>query len=332
MPLTNIPVIDIAPFYSGDAKARQAVAKKIGEACEQLGFLVIVGHRIPEKVVDDCAKTARAFFDLPLEKKMAALPPEKYVPRGYAPMAGESLAALDGQVALPDLKEAFDMGQIQKMPPEAPAEAAIFFAPNIWPEQPAGMRAAFEAYYDTFEDLATDIMALFALALDLPQNFFEPFLQKGLGISVLRAINYPDQPTAPAAGQLRGGAHCDYSTLTICQIEDKPGGLQIRMPSGEWMDVPVVPGAFVINLGDLMARWTNDRWVSTMHRVVNPPRDAEGSTRRQSLIFFHGSRYNAPVECLPGCSPPGVPPKYEPIGAGDYLVMRFSTQNQPVAA
>jgi len=247
-------------------------------------------------------------------------------------MAGESLAALDGQVALPDLKEAFDMGQIQKMPPEAPAEAAIFFAPNIWPEQPAGMRAAFETYYDTFEDLATDIMALFALALDLPQNFFEPFLQKGLGISVLRAINYPDQPSAPAAGQLRGGAHCDYSTLTICHIEDKPGGLQIRMPSGEWMDVPVVPGAFVINLGDLMARWTNDRWVSTMHRVVNPPRDAEGSTRRQSLIFFHGSRYNAPVECLPGCSPPGVLPKYEPIGAGDYLVMRFSTQNQPVAA
>jgi isopenicillin N synthase-like dioxygenase len=333
MALTKIPVIDISAFYSADAARKAALARAIDKACREIGFLVVTGHRVPAAVTAGCATAARAFFDLPLGEKLNACPPSKHVPRGYAPLAGESLAALDGQAPLPDLKEAFDIGQIRPPPiAELPPEGRSYFAPNIWPSTPAGMRAAVESFYDALEDLAADLMSLFALALDLPADYFAACVEKGRTISGFRVLNYPDQPAAPLPGQLRAGPHTDYTTLTILAIEDKPGGLQARTPQGEWIEVPVVPGAFVVNVGDVMARWTNDRWVSTMHRVVNPPRDAEGSTRRQSLVFFHNTHYDTLIECLPSCANAANAAKYPPITAGEYLVMRFSTQNQPAAA
>ena len=136
-------------------------------------------------------------------------------------------------------------------------------------------------------------------------------------------LNYPQQRTAPEEGQLRAGEHSDYDNLTICLIEDKPGGLQARSPDGTWVDVPVVAGSFVVNIGDQMMRWTNDRWRSTRHRVVNPPRAAG---RRLSLCYFVEPRHDAVIECLPTCQSAARPAKYPPITAGDYMVEKFASQ------
>lgn len=132
--------------------------------------------------------------------------------------------------------------------------------------------------------------------------------------------NYPDVEETPEEGQIRASAHTDYGTVTILKPDDAPGGLQVLGKDGEWHDVPYIPGAYVINLGDLMARWTNDKWVSTLHRVVNPPTDAGRSCRRQSVAFFHNINADAVVECIDTCQSEDNPPKYPPVKAFDFLL------------
>jgi isopenicillin N synthase-like dioxygenase len=129
---------------------------------------------------------------------------------------------------------------------------------------------------------------------------------------------------------LRAGAHTDYGSLTIVRPEAAPGGLQVFTQDGDWVEVPVIPGALVVNIGDLMAQWTDDQWISTRHRVANPPRDAEGSTERMSIVFFHQPNYDAVVEALPTCLEPGVPPRYAPTTSGDHLTMKFEKTHQRV--
>ena len=151
-------------------------------------------------------------------------------------------------------------------------------------------------------------------------------------ISALRALNYPHPTTPPLPGQLRAGAHSDYGSLTILLPEAASGGLEIFTPEQTWRPVPPVAGAFIINLGDLMARWTNDRWVSTLHRVVNPSPDATGSTRRQSFAYFHQPNWHAAIACLPSCLVDGAQPKYEPVLSGPYLMSKFHATVKPAAA
>jgi isopenicillin N synthase-like dioxygenase len=168
-------------------------------------------------------------------------------------------------------------------------------------------------------------MRIFALALKLPEDTFDGKIDRH--ISRLRVRNYPAQDTAPAPGQIRAGAHSDYGSLTILATEDKPGGLQVCNADGHWVDVPVVPGTFIINIGDLMARWTDDAWVSTLHRVVNPPADAGAGSRRQSLVFFHNPNYDAVISSL-APSDAGGPGKYPPTTSGEHLRQLFTaTQN-----
>ncbi len=179
------------------------------------------------------------------------------------------------------------------------------------------------------EDLAARIMQVFAVALHLPEDAFAATIDKP--ISALRALNYPEQAVPPKPGQLRAGAHTDYGSLTILLPQAGSGGLQILDPAGEWVDVPPVPGAFVINIGDLMARWTNDRWVSTLHRVVNPQLAAGASSRRQSFAFFHQPNWHQEIACLPTCLAPGEKPKYEPVLSGPYLMSKFQATVKPAA-
>ena len=183
--------------------------------------------------------------------------------------------------------------------------AGKHFAPNLWPTRPAPLRAVYTTYFRVMSDLARTLMRLFALALDQPETFFDDKIDKH--ISRLRVRNYPAPQEPPRPGQLRAGAHSDYGSLTILKTEDKPGGLQVCNKAGEWVDVPIVPDCFIVNLGDLMARWTNDTWVSTLHRVVNPPLAAADMSRRQSLVFFHNPNYDAVIECIPSCQGPEQP-------------------------
>jgi isopenicillin N synthase-like dioxygenase len=180
---------------------------------------------------------------------------------------------------------------------------------------------AWTRYYAAMEDLAARLMRVFAVALNMPETYFDAFINHP--VSALRALNYPEQRVAPSAGQLRAGAHTDYGSLTILLPQAGSRGLEILTPDGQWTPVPPIPGAFIVNIGDLMARWTNDSWVSTLHRVVNPPPAEGGLDRRQSLAFFHQPDWDAEITVLPACVNPGDAPHYGPVRSGPYLMSKF---------
>lgn len=329
MTLLSVPVIDVAPFLGGDPSEKRAVAQEIDRACRDIGFLVITGHAVPPGLLEDVHRVSRAFFDLPLEEKEKVARPAPNVSRGYVPLEGESVGrSRDPEAYAGDLNESFMIGPIDT--PEADYafadEAGAHFAPNLWPERPADLRAVHTAYYRAMSHLASELMAMFAMALGLDEGFFDDKVDRH--ISRLRIRNYPAQTAPPLAGQLRAGAHTDYGSLTILATEDRPGGLQVCNAAGEWVDVPIVPGCYIINIGDLMARWTNDRWVSTLHRVVNPTVGRSAESRRQSIVFFHNPNYDAEIACLDTCVEEGVAPKYEPTTSGRHLRQLFvATQN-----
>jgi len=178
-----------------------------------------------------------------------------------------------------------------------------------------------EGYYRRMNRLANDLMAIFAHALDLPDTFFFDKLDKNL--SALRIICYPEQKTPPQPGQLRSGAHTDYGTLTILTSDRAVGGLQAQHRDGHWVDVVPEAGCFVVNIGDGMQVWTNDRWVSTLHRVVNPPAALADTSRRNSIVFFHQPNYDAVIETLPSCYGPGRPRKYDAMTFGEHWTRKW---------
>ncbi len=320
MAAAGIPTIDLR---EPDAAAR------VGAACTEVGFFQIVGHGVDAHVVDAAWREARRFFDLPLPDRLGAARRHEGDAYGYLAMEVEALhRSLDdeapGRPAPADLKETFNVGPFRR-PAHAitdPGEAWAF-APTPFPPALPSLEPALAAYFASMEELAGRLMRLFAVALGLEATWFDALIAESP--SALRALNYPDLGARDVAeGQLRAGAHTDYGTLTVLLQDDAPGGLQVLDPrTGAWTDVPHTAGAFVVNLGDLMARWTNDRWRSTLHRVVPPPPDAGGSTRRQSMAFFHNADYHAQIECLPTCLAPGEPPRHAPVVAGPHLMGKF---------
>ena len=321
MKMQNVPVIDIAPFRSGADKG--GVARAVDHACREIGFLVIAGHGVSPDLVARTRAAGRAFFDLPLEEKRRVRRPASTVARGYIGMEEESVGrSRNPDATAGDLNESLMIGPVD--PPDAAYAAAggPHFAANLWPENPASLRPAWTEYYRAMGSLAATLMRIFALGLGLPEGHFDPLIDRH--ISRLRVRNYPAPATPPVPGQLRAGAHSDYGSLTILCTEDRPGGLQVCNAVGDWVDVPIVPDAFIVNIGDLLARWTNDAWVSTLHRVVNPPTGAEGETRRQSLVFFHNPNYDAPIQSLDR----QAAAKYPPTTSGEHLARLFTaTQN-----
>ncbi len=326
--MTFVPTIDVAPFLAGTPEGIKQVSEEIGRACTEVGFFQIVGHGVPDEIIDACYDTARAFFDQDDEVKAAVSQPTPATVRGWSAVGKEGLSYSLGEAAPGDLKEKMDAGPyaFDRSDPYFTGDAAgEHFAANLWPDQPAGMQEAWQSYFDSMSELARQLMQMFAGALDLPLDFFEDKIDRH--ISMLRALNYPDQLEPPLPGQLRAGAHSDYGSLTIVRQEDRPGGLQVKDSNGEFVDLPATtPGALVVNIGDLMSEWTNDRWVSTVHRVVNPPREIAGDSRRISLVFFHQPNYDAIVECLPTVLEPGEAARYAPITSGEHLYNKFVKQ------
>jgi isopenicillin N synthase-like dioxygenase len=186
-----------------------------------------------------------------------------------------------------------------------------------WPEEPDGLREAHEAYFEALSDLSGHLRRIFALAAGLAQDAFEDSF--GNHLSSLRVIDYPEPIAPPEPGQLRAGTHSDYGFLTILRSQASAGGLQAQSRDGLWIDVPALDGAFVVNLGDALMRMTNDRWVSTPHRVINPPEGAS-NTRRQSIPYFHNPDPDALVRCLEPFVSAQRPARYEPISYRDYAL------------
>ncbi len=290
-----VPIIDLSTGSDSE------IAAKIDQACRDIGFFCITGHGVPDGRIGDIRTLAQDFFTLPAEQKLAVQRPPQKVSRGYYPFAERSLSYSLGIEAPPDLHESFAFGR------EMPAAAAYrggsaddaMLAPNIWPDRPEAFKPDMIAWYDTMTALGNRILGIMTHALGVEQDFFvDKFDHQS---SAVRLIRYPAQDAAPVDGQLRAGVHTDYGAITLVRGDDVPGGLQVKLRHGDWMDVHIPPGAFACNIADAMMRWTNDRWVSTLHRVGNPPRESAGGDRI-SLVFFHMPNHDALIRCMPGCA------------------------------
>jgi isopenicillin N synthase-like dioxygenase len=311
----EIPVIDISPFTAARGGKRTVVGA-IARACEEVGFFGIVGHGVDDAAIAAIYREGRAFFGLARDEKMQIARPAPGVSRGYNSLADQSLGNTLATGVPPDLQESFAIGPLN--PGSAPywtgGYGPIHFHPNLWPRRPAGFRAAVTDYWQQMEDLAARLARMFALALDLPEEFFADEIDRH--VSTMRLNFYPAQPVAPLPGQVRAGAHSDYGAFTVLRTEAAPGGLQVVRRGGTWVDVPNIANGFVVNIGDMLMRWTNDRWVSTVHRVVNPPEAVRANATRMSVAFFQVPNHDVEVRCLESCTGPDNPPRYAPTTAG----------------
>ena len=313
----SVPVIDLAPARTGAAE-RLRVAAAIDAACREIGFFAIDGHGVPARVVDELRAVAHAFFALPRADKLAARHQVAGTNRGYHPAGGEALSTANDAPAPPDLKEFFHVGPVDVGADTyyTSAEGRQHFAPNVWPAAPSGFAPAATVYYRAMSDLVRTLMRLAGLALSVGETFFDDKVDRSIG--TMRLNYYPAPAALPAPGQLRAGAHTDYGGFTILSGEDVPGGLQVRTRDGSWVDVATTPTRFVVNIGDLLMRWTNDRWLSNMHRVVNPP--AGVGRPRLSIAFFNHPNYDVTIECLASLGPP----RHMPVRSGDYRDLKYA--------
>ena len=314
----SVPVIDLAAARGGGRSERVRAAGAIDAACQEIGFFAIDGHGVAASVVDDLRTVAHAFFAQPSAAKLAARHPIAGTNRGYHAAGGEALSAAMDAPAPPDLKEFFHVGPVDVGDDAyyTSAEGRQHFTPNVWPAAPADFERAATVYYRAMNGLIRELMRLAALALLVDETFFDDKINRSIG--TMRLNYYAAQRSAPAPGQLRAGAHTDYGGFTILSGEDVPGGLQVRARDGRWVDVATTPTRFVVNIGDLLMRWTNDRWLSNLHRVVNPP---VGDGRpRLSIAFFNHPNYDVTIECL---APPGAA-KHPPVRSGDYRDLKYS--------
>jgi len=311
-----VPVIDIAAFAADGTAARSAVVAAVKHACEHVGFFVITGHGVPDATIRSAFSNGRAFFTRPTEEKMRIKRPAPGVSRGYNSLAGQSLGLTMGKKAPPDLMESLGFGPLatDDDPYWTQGYGPVHAHPNLWPQDLPGFRAAISDYWRAMEALADHLSRILALALDLDEEFFVSRSKRH--VTNMRVNYYPAQERAPEPGQLRAGAHSDYGAFTILKGENAPGGLQVLRRGGDWADVPVVESAFIINIGDLLMRWTNDRWVSTIHRVVNPPEAIRRNVDRMSIAFFFVPDHDAEVRCIDSCMGPDNPARYAPITAG----------------
>ncbi|MCT2059815.1 isopenicillin N synthase family dioxygenase, partial [Dietzia cinnamea] len=281
-------------------------------------------HGVPDDVIADMYRVSDEFFALADEEKRRVQQPSPEAVRGYSSV-GEQAFSYSEDIEQPrDLHEKFDAGPIdvdRDDPYFSPERSGPHFLANTWPERPSGMEEVWTRYFREMNDLSRRLMSAFARGLGLDPEYFADTIDRD--ISMLRAINYPHMDEPPLPGQMRAGAHTDYGSLTIVRQEDAPGGLEVFTQDGDWVRVPVMPGALVVNIGDLMAQWTNDLWISTRHRVRPPQPDVSGNTRRMSLVFFHQPNYDAIIECLPSCVAAGEKPRYAPITSGDHLTQKF---------
>ncbi len=329
----RIPVIDLAPIISGDPGAKIKVAMELGSAAQTLGFAVVAGHGIDPIIGTALRDVALGFFDLPLEEKLVIRRPKNDQNRGYIPYGEETLVRMAGGSSPPDYKEVFAIGpdNIPDEPYFTGPGSYPSFAPNLWPVAPINLRSCMLAYWEKMEALMRTIAEALAISLSLPGDTFADILDH-THTSQLRLLHYPAVRGDAEPGQLRAGAHTDVGMMTILRNDPVPGGLQIKMRDGGWADAPAVDDSYILNIGDLLMRWSNDRLVSTSHRVVLPPAGADELSRRLSIGFFVGPRYNAMVECLPTCSNLDNPPRYAPISVHDYRTSRFAAgagDNEP---
>jgi isopenicillin N synthase-like dioxygenase len=312
----RIPVLDIGPYLAGDAGAPAPLARAIARTCEDTGFLVVANHGVAPRLIEDTFAVAAQFFARPEPDKLA-LKIGKYN-IGYLPFGGQVVRHSPvNKNTKPNFSESFYITRDRA--PDHPdiVNNKPLVGLNRWPPDMPEFRAATTAYYAAMEAMATRIVPVVAMALDLPADFFtEAFAAPNCTI---RLIHYPPHPD-PEDNEFGFAPHTDNNFLTFLAQSALPG-LEVRTAEGEWIRPPAVPGTFVVNTGAMLARYSNDRFRATPHRVIN-----RNDASRYAIPFFLGPNHDSVVDCVPTCVGPDKPPHYEPTTYGAFT-QRLLTLN-----
>jgi isopenicillin N synthase-like dioxygenase len=315
--MNRLPIIDLAQSGESDEASLNRIAADVGAACRDVGFFYLVNHGVEAALIADAFTQSHRFFGLDLADKQALAIEKIGGNRGYSGLLHEALDPAHG----PDVKEAFNIGlELAPGDPELLA-GTPFRSLNAWPEL-LGFRKTALAYYDACAALGARLHRAFARDLGVKPDFFADKFDRPM--ATLRFLHYPVSPKG-AAASTGAGEHTDYGNLTLLATDDV-GGLEVRTRAGRWVEAPVVPDAFIVNIGDCLMRWTNDVYVSTPHRVVN-----RSARERYSIAFFYDPNPDAQVETIPSCIGEGQVGIYPPILAADYLAMRLGA-SKPVEA
>lgn len=300
----SIPVVDVSTLIDGSDI--QSVADQIGHVCENLGFLYIVNHGVSADLMQRMKAYTERFFDMPLaEKDKLNIVNSGPALRGYIPMYGENVDPEYTQ----DYKECFDYAAHEEV-------VSPFFGPNQMPEEALpGFKETMEEYHAEMLKLAHKLIGAIAVSLGLPDDYFYNKQQKP--ISIQRILHYPPQTGSISREKIGIGEHTDYGFLTIL-AQDDVGGLQVKNRAGDWISAPPIEGSFIVNIGDLVQTYTNDRYISTLHRVINT-----SGKQRYSYPFFMDMDFNAVVEPVPTCVSDDHPAKYQAYTCGEHKYRRF---------
>lgn len=308
-------MIDLTPWFHGDENERRQVAAQVDRALREIGFLLVTGHGVPLELREQVRTAAKRFFALPETAKA------RYAAtvggRGWLPPGVEANGYAEGTETPPDLKETFAVGADQ--PTGDPGTDADWFLRNVYPAEVPELEHLVADYLARMRSLADELLVLCAAALGLAPDFFTAHTKHP---SYTMNINwYPPLSLLgpPAEGQFRIGPHTDFGTVTILDRQYGVGGLQVWSEDGGWVDAPYVADSFTINIGDLLARWTGDRWRSNRHRVL-PPDAGAPDEELVSLIYFYECDPGTLVESL---SAPIGTVSYEPVRAADYLLEKL---------
>ncbi|GAB4093426.1 isopenicillin N synthase family dioxygenase [Flaviaesturariibacter terrae] len=306
----TIPVVDLAEFLSGDEAKKQKFVQEIGKAYEEVGFVAVKNHGVPDELIADLYKYVQQFFALPTETKLQYEKPELAGQRGYTSFGREHAKGFDA----PDLKEFFQYGQTIS----DGEDVGEYYPGNVTVDEVPQFTPTLENAYRHFEKSGTSLLQALAIFLDLDEHYFDQYVHNGN--SILRAIHYPPINSEPKSA-IRAEQHEDINLITLL-VGASADGLQILTKQNEWVGVTSLPEQIVVNVGDMLQRFSNNRLRSTTHRVVNPPRELWG-TSRFSIPFFLHPKSSMSLACLESCIDEQHPKAYEDITAGEYLDERL---------
>jgi isopenicillin N synthase-like dioxygenase len=306
----NIPTVDLDQFRKGSQADREIFVQQLGKAYEDVGFVAVQHHGIPDELIASLYQTVQQFFSLPLEKKRKYQIAGLAGQRGYTSFGQEHAKGSEA----PDLKEFFQFGQTV----EESTDTQETYPPNVLVYEISSFNPLFLQAYRAFERSGRDLLAAIALYLGLEEDYFDDKIHNGN--SILRAIHYPPI-TAEPKSSIRAEQHEDINLITLL-VGASADGLQILTREGQWVPVTALPGQIVVNVGDMLQRLTNNKLRSTTHRVVNPPRDL-WHTSRFSIPFFLHPRSEVSLACLDSCIDAAHPKAYVDASAGEYLDERL---------
>jgi len=308
--MDRIPSVNLKDFVSGDAAKKQKFVEEIGKAYEDIGFVALKGHFLDDTLVDNLYGEVKNFFDLPVETKRSYEVPGIGGQRGYISFGKESAKGKKEG----DLKEFWHFGQFVENDPKLEAE----YPANVSVKELPGFNETGKETYRMLEKTAKYVLRALALYLNLEETYFDQYIHNGN--SILRPIHYPPIINEPK-NAVRAAAHGDINLITLL-MGAQGRGLQVQKHDGEWIDAIAEPDELMINVGDMLSRHTNNKLKSTIHRVINPPRELWG-TSRYSMPFFMHPISDMKLDVLESCIDENNPKQYEDITAGEFLHERL---------